>query len=82
MWDGERTEVYHYHFTQEYPYTIGCFHGTPINAQGQQSVAGGSPLDGFGIGPGAPGGPQALRGRPPRGRFPGSRPPFGPRSRG
>jgi hypothetical protein len=29
-WDGVTVEVYHYHFTAEYPYTLGCFTGTPI----------------------------------------------------
>jgi hypothetical protein len=24
--------MYHYHATREYPYTIGCFHGTPVKA--------------------------------------------------
>ncbi|MFZ2102965.1 MAG: YHYH protein [Oricola sp.] len=27
MWDGELHEIYHYVFTDEYPYTIGCFRG-------------------------------------------------------
>jgi YHYH protein len=27
-WDGKPTEMYHYHFTQEYPYSVGCFKGT------------------------------------------------------
>jgi hypothetical protein len=26
-WDGERRTIYHYHFTREYPYTLGCFRG-------------------------------------------------------
>jgi hypothetical protein len=29
MWDGKPTRIYHYHFTDEYPYAIGCFGGTP-----------------------------------------------------
>ncbi len=29
-WDGKQTDLYHYHATWEYPYTIGCFRGTPI----------------------------------------------------
>lgn len=29
-WDGTRVSMYHYVLTREYPYTIGCFHGTPI----------------------------------------------------
>lgn len=28
-WDGKKVEMYHYHATREYPYTIGCFKGTP-----------------------------------------------------
>lgn len=31
-WDGEKREIYHYHFTAEYPYTIGCFRGKPVVA--------------------------------------------------
>lgn len=29
-WDGKTVEMYHYHFTEEYPYTVGCFVGTPV----------------------------------------------------
>lgn len=29
-WNGEMVEMYHYVLTQEYPYTIGCFRGTPV----------------------------------------------------
>ncbi len=32
MWNGKLTNIYHYDATLEYPYTIGCFHGTPIQA--------------------------------------------------
>ncbi len=28
--EGELREMYHYRFTDEYPYSIGCFVGTPI----------------------------------------------------
>ena len=28
MWNGTETTIYHYDATLEYPYTIGCFHGT------------------------------------------------------
>lgn len=27
-WDGDTVEMYHYHATWEYPYAVGCFHGT------------------------------------------------------
>lgn len=28
-WDGEIIEIYHYHWTYDFPYNIGCFKGTP-----------------------------------------------------
>ena len=28
-WNGQMVEMYHYHATHEFPYTVGCFHGTP-----------------------------------------------------
>lgn len=31
---GRQVSVYHYHATLEYPYTLGCFHGTPVVQQG------------------------------------------------
>jgi len=30
LWDGAEKEIYHYHGTEEFPYTLGCFMGTPI----------------------------------------------------
>jgi hypothetical protein len=30
MWNGSQRDMYHYDATLEYPYTIGCYHGTPI----------------------------------------------------
>jgi hypothetical protein len=30
-WDGATVTLYHYHQTYEYPYTLGCFKGTPVN---------------------------------------------------
>ncbi|HVA03923.1 MAG TPA: YHYH protein [Acidimicrobiales bacterium] len=30
MWNGKETRIYHYDATIEYPYTVGCYHGTPI----------------------------------------------------
>lgn len=30
-WDGKRVVMYHYDVTLEYPYTVGCFHGTAVN---------------------------------------------------
>jgi hypothetical protein len=29
-WDGKRVKRYHYHATAEYPYTVGCYRGTPV----------------------------------------------------
>lgn len=29
LWDGRMVTMYHYVLTEEYPYTIGCFRGTP-----------------------------------------------------
>jgi hypothetical protein len=29
MWDGKMVAMYHYHATDSYPYTIGCFRGRP-----------------------------------------------------
>jgi hypothetical protein len=29
VWDGRTVIMYHYHATREFPYTLGCFKGTP-----------------------------------------------------
>ena len=29
LWDGEMREMYHYHWTYDFPYNIGCYKGTP-----------------------------------------------------
>jgi hypothetical protein len=50
LWDGANVKMYHYVLTREYPYTIGCFRGTPVRVPG-------------GDGRGRRGGP--LRGGPP-----------------
>jgi hypothetical protein len=41
-WDGRRLSLYHFHATDEYPYTIGCFRGTPVPV----AIASGSGQDG------------------------------------
>jgi hypothetical protein len=28
-WDGQLVDMYHYHATREFPYTVGCFKGAP-----------------------------------------------------
>jgi hypothetical protein len=33
LWDGQKIELYHYHTTREYPYTIGCFMGKAVTNQ-------------------------------------------------
>ena len=74
MWNGKLTDIYHYQFTEEYPYTIGCFTGTPQQVGGNSTVAGDPSHDMQGAGIQAPGMPgmQGLR-RPPRGPRPGRR---------
>jgi hypothetical protein len=29
-WNGKAAVLYHYHLTPEYPYSLGCFKGTPV----------------------------------------------------
>lgn len=31
LWNGRIVDIYHYVLTQEYPYTVGCFRGTPVS---------------------------------------------------
>ena len=33
-WDGETVEMYHYHLSADYPYTMGCYRGTPTSVAG------------------------------------------------
>jgi hypothetical protein len=53
-WDSTTVEMYHYHATWEYPYTLGCYRGTPVDAEwvgagGQQpGGTGGQPPTGQG----------------------------------
>jgi hypothetical protein len=39
-WDGRSISMYHYDVTLEYPYLVGCFHGTPIRPQDASSPPG------------------------------------------
>ena len=32
-WDGATVDLYHYVATAEYPYTVGCYRGTPVTAR-------------------------------------------------
>jgi hypothetical protein len=33
-WHGDETDIYHYDMTFEFPYVLGCFHGSPVSTQG------------------------------------------------
>lgn len=33
LWNGKVQDVYHYVMTEEYPYTLGCFKGTPVKGK-------------------------------------------------
>jgi len=50
-WDGKLVSMYHYVLTPEYPYTVGCFRGTPVSA-GQPMLRGGEGPAPGGEGPG------------------------------
>jgi hypothetical protein len=66
LWNGKHKVMYHYDATAEYPYTVGCYHGTPITtAQGQGPSGGrGGSAGPPGGGPGGPGGPPGAPGAP------------------
>ena len=42
-WHGRRVRMYHYHATAEYPYTVGCYRGTPASSSGLGGGRGGPP---------------------------------------
>lgn len=48
VWNGNKQNIYHYHMTAEYPYTLGCFRGKPVStglARGKRlQRRGGDPL--------------------------------------
>ena len=50
VWNGHRVNMYHYVLTEEYPYTIGCFRGTPVkvdfNPRQLQQMSGDMPRPG------------------------------------
>lgn len=70
LFNGKRQKMYHYVITAEYPYTLGCYRGTP---PATTSTAQSQPTAPAGPGPG-PGGP------PPGGPQPGGPPPPRPSS--
>ena len=51
-WDGQPVELFHYHATQEFPYTVGCFRGRAAQVRPGGNGTGAGPS-----GAGAPGGP-------------------------
>ena len=71
-WNGKQTSIYHYVATLEYPYAVGCYHGTPITIQRGSGKGRGA---GAGQGAGAGAGTQGRK--PPRQRpgAPGQGPP-------
>lgn len=81
-WDVQVVDMYHYHATYEYPYTLGCFRGTPVvSPQGfGQSSQGGQPGQAPPGGQNPPPPPGGQPGQPPGGQNPppgGSPPPPG-----
>lgn len=43
-WNGELRTMYHYHMTDEYPYTLGCFMGTPVHTARNSMERGADPM--------------------------------------
>ncbi|MBV8396154.1 MAG: YHYH protein [Actinobacteria bacterium] len=41
-WHGKMTRIYHYDMTFEFPYSVGCYRGTPISFQGMMIPNAGS----------------------------------------
>ena len=57
-WNGKKKLLYHYDATLEYPYTVGCYHGTPATIRrAAGGGSGGPPGPGGGAPPGGPPGP-------------------------
>lgn len=45
-WDGLEQQIYHYHVTDDYPYSVGCFTGSPVAAASSGSASGSTPMNG------------------------------------
>jgi len=54
VWNGRKVKMYHYVMTAEYPYSIGCFRGTPITTSTGGGGGGGAGGPGAGGPPGPP----------------------------
>jgi YHYH protein len=60
MWNGKLTNIFHYVATLEYPYTVGCYYGTPISSGHTGNPSGGAGgIQGGPPGGGPPGGGSA-----------------------
>jgi YHYH protein len=62
-WDGSVRTMYHYHATYEFPYTVACYRGTPIQAG--TGAGDGAPGDGGAPSPSPGGSPPPGGGGPP-----------------
>jgi hypothetical protein len=59
-WDGKRVVMYHYHATNDYPYSVGCMRGA-VQRENLRTLSG-PPPSWWGAGPpGPPGGPPPFR---------------------
>lgn len=67
VWDGKTVTMYHYHMTQDFPYSVSCFRGKKA-VNGPLSTGGGSGQGGMQAGPQPSGGPPG-DGRIPPPRF-------------
>jgi hypothetical protein len=61
MWDGKEVEMFHYHATLDFPYTVGCMRGE-VNREHVRMISGPPPMH---RGPPPGGGPPARRPPPP-----------------
>lgn len=76
LWDGKPLAMYHYHATQDFPYTVGCMRGR-YRMSDVMTISGPPPTQRTGGGGMGPGGGQGFGGGPPNGPRdggPGGRP--------
>jgi hypothetical protein len=75
-WDGKTRAIYHYHLTRDFPYSVGCYRGTPVVRGPLDGGMGGGGMQGGRQGPGG----GAGWGPPPPhdGRRPPPPPGYGP----
>jgi hypothetical protein len=75
-WDGQMVEMYHYHATWDFPYTVGCMRGT-VDMADMMTISGGPGGAAGGPPPGDQGAAPAQgpgNGQPPQGGPSGGRP--------